>query len=208
MNHEAARRQSEAQLRAMGVRVNPHLPTIEDPSELSPRSASAVAGRAFVLNYVIGIGHGQAGSAMLALIEKHGIAEHLSPEERALLGQSHYSEYEAASAQWLAEAVQACAWALGLTELRPLEHCDDNLASRFMGSSVPTLERIASSTLQPFDQLYAQADLHYRLHWAMVQSRLDCNPLPQKEVFVQLRRRTLDWIIGVPYEWDDIPTDT
>jgi hypothetical protein len=156
----------------------------------------------------IGVGYDQSSSATLARITKHGVAEYLSPAERALLGQSAFSEREVVSAQWLAEAVQACAWALALTALNPLQHCDDDLADLFMASSVPTLQRIASSTLRPFDELYAQADLHYRLHWALVQSRLDGSPSPQRERFVQIRRRTLDWIIGVPYEWDDVPTDT
>ena len=208
MNPQFIKQQNEERLRSLGVQVNAHLPVLESPSELSPRSAAAVAGRAFVLGYVIGIGYGQSGSALLARIQRQGISDYLSPAERNLLNQHHYTDHDKASAKWLTEAVQACAWALGLVELRSIEGCDDNLADHFMSPDVRPLERILSATLRPFEQLYSQADFNYRLHWALVQSRLNGSPMPQKEAFAQMRRRTSDWIIGVPFEWDDIPTDT
>ena len=67
---------------------------------------------------------------------------------------------------------------------------------------------MASAQLRPFEELYAQADLHYRLHWAARQARLDGTEFPVPEMTVEMRRRALDWIIGVPEDWDDISTDT
>lgn len=205
---QAAKMQSEDQLRSLNVLVNPNLPVIEAPSDLAPRSPSAVAGRAFVLSYVVGIGYGRSGSEMLARIQEFGIAAHLSPLERDFLAQASYSESDTAWASWLGEAAQSLAWALGYVELHPLRLSSDELAAHFLSPEIVPLQQIESATLRPFDQLYAQADLHYRLHWAARQARLARKPFPQPETCIEMRRRSLDWIIGAPNEWDDIPSDT
>jgi len=203
--NEAVKIRSQEQLQALGVRVNPNLPTLEVPSELSPRSASAVCARAYVLTFIIGIGYGRTGSEMLGRIQQAGLADHLSPSERELLARSSYTPSDTARAAWLAESVQACAWALGYLLLNPLDGASAQLASHFRADAQ---QRIASAQLRPFDELYAQADLHYRLHWAARQARLDGAKFPIPELAVEMRRRALDWIIGVAEDWDDISTDT
>ena len=199
--NEATKKRNQEQLHALGVRVNPNLPTIEVPSELSPRSPRDVCARAFVLTFVIGIGYGRTGSEMLGRIQQAGLADHLSPMEHELLAQPSYTQSDTANAAWLAEAVQACAWALGYLPLHPLQGASDELASHFRSDAQ---QRITSARLLPFDELYTQADLHYRLHWAARQARLDSTAFPIPEVAVEMRRRALDWIIGVPKEWDDL----
>ena len=203
--NEAVKIRSQEQLHALGVRVNPNLPTLEVSSELSPRSASDVCARAFVLSFVIGIGYGRSGSEMLTRVQQAGLADHLSPGERELLAQSSYTQADTARAAWFAEAVQACAWALGFLPLDPLQGASDQLASHFRADAP---QSIASAQLRPFAELYAQADLHYRLHWAARQARLDGTAFPLSEIAVEMRRHALDWIIGVPEDWDDISTDT
>ena len=203
--NEAVKIRNQEQLHALGVRVNPNLPTLEVPSELSPRSAGDVCARAFVLSFVIGIGYGRSGSEMLTRVRQAGLADQLSPDEHELLAQSSYTQADTARAAWFAEAVQACAWALGYLPLDPLQGASDQLASHFRADAQ---QRIASAQLLPFDQLYAQADLHYRLHWAARQARLEGTAFPLPEIAVEMRRHALDWIIGVPEDWDDISTDT
>jgi hypothetical protein len=197
---------SEKRLHALGVRVNPHLPLLEEKANLSPRSASAVCARAFVLSFVIGVGYGRSGSEMLDGIRQADLADHLSPAENKFLGQTRYTKQNRAGAAWLAEAVQACAWALGYLPLHPLEGASDDLASLFL--DVDAQQRISVAQLRPFPELYAEADFHYRLHWAARQAGLDGTEFPLPEIAVEMRRRALDWIIGVPEEWDDISTDT
>ena len=68
---------------------------------------------------------------------------------------------------------------------------------------------IKGATLRSFDDIYAQADLHCRMHWAARNSRLTGAECPVKEgFFIAERRKPLDWVIGVEADWDEVPMDT
>jgi Domain of unknown function (DUF4272) len=69
----------------------------------------------------------------------------------------------------------------------------------------PSIEKAA---LRDFDQLYARADTMYRLHWAAVEARLNGQPFQLPEPAIIMRRRSVEWIAGSPYDWDDVPLDT
>lgn len=58
MNAADAKRENDKRLEALRVVVNPHLPAIEEPAELKPRSAQDVAARVWVLSHIIGVGYG------------------------------------------------------------------------------------------------------------------------------------------------------
>jgi hypothetical protein len=95
---------------------------------------------------------------------------------------------------------------MGLLETGPLEKSPPTLASHFPhGDPHPS---IRATCLRAFDEFYIRADLNYRLHWSARQSRFDGTPFPLPEAHIQLRRHALDWIVGMPYDWDDIPLDT
>lgn len=203
-----AKQRSEQQLRQLGVRVNQDLPLVEELSELSPRNAQEVMSRAFVLCYVIGVGHGRPGKEMLERVRKASLESALSPQEQEWLAAKKLSPQTRGEVAWLVESVQACAWALGLVELHPLKHAPDELADHFLSPAIDPAARIQEARLRPMEELYAQADLFYRLHWAARQAQVDGTPFPEPEISVRMRRRALDWIVGVPYEWDEVPTDT
>lgn len=201
------KRENDKRLEALGVAVNAHLPTIEEPAELKPRSAQDVATRAWVLSHIIGVGYGRTGKEMLEWLTRAGIQASLTPRERDFLKQRKYTDHDRAWAAWFAEAVHGCAWALGLVELEWLGGCPDDLV-KHSRPNVDPRPSISAATLRPFDELYVQADAHYRLHWAARQARLTGSDFPQPEIAIQMRRHSFDWIVGLPYEWDDIPLDT
>ena len=204
MNPADIKLASEGRLRALGVMANEHLPTIEEAVELKPRAALEVSVRACVLSHVIGVGYGRSGEEMLSWLTEAGLASGLTPREKEFLMQRKFSEQDRAWAAWHAAAVHACAWALGLEEMEPLAECPDTLASHFPPKTGPK----ASAALRPFSEIYAETDLYYRLHWAARQARIEGTDFPRAEIEVQLRRQSLDWIVGLPYEWDDVPSDT
>ena len=204
MNPQITKLASEARLAAMGVNVNRHLPMIEEPAELTPRSALEVSSRACVLSHVIGVGYGQSGKEMHEWLTEAGLAGKLTPRERDFLKQTKYSDRDRAWAAWHFAAVHACAWALGLEEMDPLGECPNTLASHFP----PRTGAKLGSSLRPFEEIYAEADFYYRLHWAARQARLEGGDFPRPEIEIQLRRQSLDWIVGLPYEWDDVPAHT
>ncbi len=208
MTPDAAKAESESFLLEHGIEVNPTLPTIETLDELTPQTARAVAARAIVLSYVIGLGFGQSGERMKQPLIKYGLLDAITPNELHLLDADSITEQDKINCTWLTESVQSLGYCLGLTELDPFRPCDDDLASRFPAAFTDPTPFIESATLRSFDDIYSQADLHYRIHWAARNARLTGSACPIQEGFISERRKPLDWVIGVAEHWDEIPLDT
>jgi hypothetical protein len=206
MNASDVKQQNERRLQELGVAVNPSLPQIEQPSQLRPRPPQQVATRAWVLSYVLGVGSGRSADDVLDQLRATDLLDFLTPRERSFLRKPKFTHSDRAWAACLCEAAHGCAWAMGLLETGPLEKSPPRLISHFPhGDPHPA---IGSARLRPFDDLYIRADLNYRLHWSARQARFEGSPFPLPEAHIQLRRHALDWIIGMPYDWDDIPLDT
>lgn len=204
----AARKQaSEAQLRRLGVAVNEHLPEIEPLEALSPRSSEEVVRRAFVLSHVIGVGYGRSGREMLGWLADAGLQAHLTPNESKLLNKPRLTPGEKAWAAWQAAAVHACAWALQLEPMEPLAPCPPTLAMRFPPRTNPGVA-LPTAALRSASEVHAHADLYYRLHGAARDAALHGHPFALAEPEVAMRRRALEWMVGIAREWDDVPLDT
>jgi hypothetical protein len=195
-------------LRAWGILAMDHLPHLEAEADLSPQSAISVARRCMMMSHVIGIGFGGDADALREAANGWGLMEFASAHERDMLSRTTHTEQERINATWTVECLQSFAWCLGLAGLEPLKHCDDDLASKFPAPFTDPSEFIAMARLRPFDEIYRQADLHYRLHWAARNARIQGGQFPVTEGFVRERRKALDWVIGVEPDWDEVPSDT
>lgn len=208
MSPDEAKAKSHEYLREHSIQITETLPLLESESELSPQGATSVARRSIILSYVIGIGFGADVPKLQQYLEEIGLLQYASNKERRLLGSATHTEQEKIDATWLTECVQSLAWCLGLTELDPFRQCDDSLASNFPQPFVDPSDFIASAKLRPFNEIYQQADLHYRLHWAARNARLNGTKCKVEEGFIGERRKPLDWVIGVEGDWDEVPLDT
>jgi hypothetical protein len=208
MTPALAKTASHEFLRRHSVEVNETLPLLESFEELMPQDARSVATRTVVLNHVIGIGFGADASRLRAALEEFGLFEHASAREQDLLSRSEHTQQEKVNATWLTECVQSFTWCLGLVELDPFQGCDDDLASHFPRPFTDPREFISQATLRPLDEIYQQADLYYRLHWAARNARLMGHQSTVDEGLISERRKALDWVIGVEADWDEIPLDT
>lgn len=195
-------------IRLWGLPVNEHLPTLETEEELSPQSAADVARRCMVIIHVVGIGFGGNTRKLREAVEKYGLMDSASARERDMLMRDDHSEQEKIDAQWLIECMQSFAWCLGLAPLDPFKECADDLASKFPDPYTDPSHFIQSAMLRPFEEIYQQADIHYRLHWASRNARVSGSAFPIQEGLLQERRRALDWVIGVEGDWDEVRSDT
>jgi hypothetical protein len=207
MTPAIAKSSSHEILRRYGVQINDALPEIEPIEELQPQNGRSVAIRCVVLCHVIGIGFGGSAEQLKGLLEKFGLYQHTSPSEQELLSREHHSDQERVDAIWLTECVQSLAWCLGLVDLDPFRPGDDDLSSHFPPPAADPIDFISNATLRPFDEIYQQADLHYRLHWAAREARLKGQSCRVSEELIGERRKALDWVIGVA-EWDEVPDST
>ena len=208
MTLNAAKTNSESFLREHGIAINPNLPAIETLDELAPQTAHAVATRGVVLSYVIGLGFGGTGDQIKPALVDYGLLDALSANELQLVESDAISDQEKINCTWLTECAQSLAYCLGMADLDPFRPCDDDLASNFPDPFTDPKPFIESATLRPFEEIYFQADLHYRIHWAARNSRLTGADCPIQEGFIRERRKPLDWVIGVESDWDEIPMDT
>jgi hypothetical protein len=202
------KRRSEALLEQLGIAIHPNLPEIESLEGLTPRPAPVVARRALVLMKVAETGFGRLPAEVIAALETLGLDPFVTPAEWQHLRKSSYTEPERGWAQWLMEALHACSWCLGHSqELQVLSPTPDHLVGIFR--DCPDIEAfIATASLRPLDHIRAYADFYYRVHWAARQARLGGCEGVIPETMPYMRRWALDWVMGVPREWDAIPHDT
>lgn len=208
MTPEFAKTTSHEFLRRHSVEVNETLPLIESIDDLTAQDARSIATRIVVLNHVIGIGFGADTGRLKTALEEFALFERASAREQEMLGRSGHSQQEKINATWLTECVQTLAWCVGLVELDPFRRCDDDLASHFPRPFTDPRQFISGATRRPLEEIYQQADLHYRLHWAARNARLTGHNCPVDEGLISERRKALDWVIGVEQDWDEIPLDT
>ncbi len=87
-----------------------------------------------------------------------------------------------------------------------------------MGGSVTLIREagtyanlLAGAKLRTATTILDEADLIYRIHWAVVDARLRRSPFPMavEAGVVYERHYALNWLIGYQgQEWDDVSTDT
>jgi hypothetical protein len=208
MTPALAKAASHEFLRRHAIEVNETLPLIEAVEELTPQDAGSVATRSVVLSYVLGIGFGADARRLKASLEQFGLYEHASTREHDLLSKSQHTQQDRVNATWLTECVQSLAWCMGLVDLDPFRKYDDDLATHFPPPFTDPRGFIADAVLRPTEEIYQQADLHYRLHWAARNARLVRTRSTVDEGLISERRKALDWVIGVEADWDEIPLDT
>lgn len=203
-----AKTKSHEFLNSHSIEINESLPLIEAIEELKPQNAQSVARRIVVLSHVIAVGFGANAHQMKKSLEEFDLFQHASMHEQNLLSRLEHTKQETINVTWQTECVQSLAWCLGLVGLNPFQRCDDNLASLFPKPFTDPNCFISAATLRSFDEIFQQADLHYRLHWAARNARLRGRQTNLVEGLISERRRPLDWVIGVEANWDEISLDT
>jgi hypothetical protein len=136
----------------------------------------------------------------------------LSPKENGFLTNSPPERQQVIDALWRYEALAVLLWALGeLYDLAlPATICDVPAVARIMLGCEPATF-IATAKLRPAAAILDALDFHYRLHWAIRQSRMDGKPVGTDldASVVQERHVALNWLIRfADAEWDDVDTPT
>lgn len=200
-------------LKQKGVPTMEGLPAIEDAAASKIRSPKQIAER-LIGCMVCAVG-GETGDKQLASqLTSEYSAQHLfTPDEKKFLASGIDSTQERIQFSWRYERVWVLLWALGYIDRLdyPSAICDmPRLVRLIKGKSVEQLVKEAKPRSQK--ELLDEADLIYRLDWAIVDERVNQKVSVPKEVekgVVQERHAALNWLIGyLNQEWDDISTDT
>lgn len=208
----ARKARSESALRAAGVPVNPYLPAIESSAQAKRRSTEEVAYRALALLAVALKGEGLDAATTQRVVRDYGLAPHLSPQERAFVANASAAERERVNFSWRYESAWTLLWALGYVEslAPPKEVCDVGRAVKVMHERTAA-QFVAQAKLRPMAEVLDATDAIYRMHWAVVEARVNGSPLPAglHPGIVYERHYALNWLIGyMDQAWDDVSTDT
>lgn len=209
----ARKARSEAHLSDRKVPVNKNLPPIDGDENARIRSVQEVAGRALALMLVAAKGEGLEQPIVERVMEAYGIAPWLSPVERVFVEDPEPGQQDRINHCWRYEGLAVMLWALGYQAELPYPDaiCD-------VPGSVGTVQSagshdafLAGARLRPLSEILDQADLHYRLHWAVVDARIrgDEPPSALEPGVVYERHYALNWLrcyLGA--DWDDVSADT
>ena len=212
----ARKARSLRRLRELGVRVPEGIPPVIGETEADLRPASEVAKRAMALFLVAVraevIAQRRGPSAGELKDRLPLAAEAVSPAEEAFLEAAEPDEKQVPIFSWRYELLLALQWALGMVPDLPLptEVCDvPPLARRMFDANA---ERFAGDAiLRTAGEILDALDLHYRLHWAVRQARLDKKPVPGgiEGGVVYERHYAFNWLVRFEdAEWDAVDTPT
>jgi len=204
---------TEGYLKSLGVPVNPHLPLVEAESEVRLREPKEVAKRVNILHALAAVAHQADRKRTTLWLKREGLWESVSPEEKDFFESENPTQQASVAASWRAESLWTLLWALGKTDQLdlPKEMCDTELILQI----VPALESsstafINEAALRSLPEILDAADLIYRIHWAVVDARLNSLETPGgfHPGIVYERHYALNWLVWYADEWDDVTTDT
>lgn len=205
--------QSMRFLKEKGIPTIEHLPVIEDSLAAKVRSTKEIAER--LIGCTISAVGGETGDKdlMKELVADFEADNLLTAEEKRFLASGIESQHERVQFSWRYERSWVLLWALGHIESLdyPPAICDvPRLAGFLKGKSVAELVEGANPRTKK--EILDEADLIYRLHWAVTEERVNGSFELSENIergVVQERHAALNWLIGyMGQSWDEITTDT
>lgn len=198
------------------VRVPDTLPPVIGDCEVVFRPAAEVAQRVLALFLVAVRAESLATEDPIPVDELRskspfGFAA-LSPAEKQFLNTRAPAQQDIVNFAWRYEALFLLEWALGLVKEMPFPSkiCDVPLTARLAMES-NSAECVQAAQLRPAAQILDVLDLHFRIHWAVTDARLNNVPAPAKldGGVVQERHQALNWLVQFEdKDWDDVDTPT
>lgn len=215
MTPEQRKAFSEETIRSLGVRIHEHLPPIEAEDQVELRSIDEVFKRLIALWSVAGTAMLPGNTYFREYVVENNLQGWLSKRELEFLLREQPNKQQTIQFSWQLEALYFLGWCAGLFE---------HIAIPIVESSVKEFMDIFPQKKELPDQLRSaiqlrkksdvldQADLLYRLHWAVRNFRLSASETTPSVNggIVQEWHRAANWMIRYDQEdnWDYVATDT
>lgn len=201
---------------------------VDDDQEAILRAPAEVARRALVLWAVAQRGEGMPQERALALLDRMGMRDAVSPKEKEFLDDPNPAAEVAGRFVWRLEALWVLLWALGhLDDLGwPEGFCDVSRLVNVLRPREGDPTFVSKARLRPVGEILDAQDLTMRMHWAIRDSWLKKQPLPADLNWtgraerlpaeqcaavgvVEQRHHTLNWLVRFgDADWDDVDTPT
>jgi len=209
---EQRKAESIALIREHGVPVLESLPVIESEDEAGIRTEDELRGQLLAIAMVwmraqfasVGSPHQEFLRGFEPL--RAEAEEFLSEFQLGFIEDPRPDEDAIADGLWLIESVAALLWAAGL--LKKLEWPKTLTDPAMLENLVEAA--VSGAPLHPRtpSDLLDQADLAYRLLWAVVQKKIDGPAAPINGSIVYERARAFGWLVQPEVEWEDVDMST
>ena len=212
---------TEDRLATKGLNTFVGLPMIDDETEVRLRAPAEVALRCFSLLAVAVRGEAlNTGDALPVsqLRQRLPLAfKALTPWERRFMDAGGWFKpklvsQDAVQAAWRYEALAVLLWALG--EYESLPSYDSICDVPFVANKLVKVDGarlVAEAHLRPVGEILDALDEIYRLHWILVDARMNGRPPPEGVTpgVVMERHHALNWLTCYcDDDWDEVTTDT
>jgi hypothetical protein len=211
LNFNQIKRKSEDTISKFGANINSNLPMMDYQGL---RNKDEVIERVTIMAGMVYIAHQAPPSVIRVWIEDQGLYQHISEFEKGILEKSELkvTSKEILKLKWYVESLWALVWVLGINNTFNVNQpVGDDLIQMVpdikKGQDFSILE--AKALLRNEEEIYEQADLNYRLHWHLVDARLNGKKHSEfDENTIIERRKALEWVVNPEERWDEIDLST
>lgn len=203
--------ETEASLKKRGYPINPHLPQIEELSDLHIASSLDVRRRCLILASVCGRAYGASYDLVVPWIDNQGLREFCTEAEVALIDAKKPTEAQKAPFRPQPEALWEFAWVLQMIPtVDQFKPCANDLVHMFPKPGEDPTEFLAATEMQNAEALYREADCLYRIHWAVRDAALNRRKTPngQGEYLTLYRLQAINWTTQSGVPWDEVDVST
>jgi hypothetical protein len=211
MSQLARKETTESYLRSRGVPVNSRLPFTESPEELSVATPQQVARRACIISGLLSLAFGAPRHSVLRFFESGGLFEHATASELALVHATSLEQKQTERLKIQIEGPWELAWVLCLIPRSDhFQYCGQHLITLVPKLDEPVSGFVERAQMRPLDDLLAEADMLYRLHWAVREASLRQQSIPNCLRFyvTDERLRAINWVLFSDVSWEDTDTST
>ena len=183
-------------------------------ADAESKSPQEVAARAVALSATVTVAlHGEP-EKMLEWLRSNDLATELTDDELGFLQTASPSDHKRVIVSRHSAQVNVLLWALGLAEIPPADQPVDPAAFNAIlppFAEVAVDDFIANATLRPEDELSAERERTWNLHWqARDGGRHYKGPRePVHLGIIEERHHAINWLTDeYGAEWDEVVTDT
>lgn len=208
------KKQTEKQLKSMGIPFIDHLPVVDEESEVRVRTSREIAERILILVYLAYTSEvPDEREKVIEFLKTNLLWDKVSPAEKELFQKDELTEQEVVNISWRSEAVWLLLWTINKfdnIELPTKQIEIGEIVSRLPKFLTDPREFIETSTVRPTTEILDALDLTYRLHWATRNADLIKQPMPANLSLsiVMERHYAINWVTYYADEWDEVTTDT
>ena len=184
------------------------LPPMEEDEQITIRSGEDIARRVLVLSYLNCVAlQPELSERIIRFLSEKSLWQIASEREQELFGQASFSVEDQEYVAWRNESIWVMLWALSkIDELEfPTEPVDASKTIQIIPAFFEDTDSfVATAVTRSKSEIMQQADLYFRLCWAVRENERDeSGTLPFDAGVAFERHFAIEWIKQVRSEWED-----